>query len=112
MHGRDGNASISEKILVDWRRMSGVGRHLLACSNSYSHLPACYGGVNCIFWCQFLIAEGGACAALQLLRSQSINVVWGVSMGFGQLRRPETHVRNSRASFMFSLSLRLRPLFQ
>ena len=51
IQGMLNNAFLSEKILVDWRRMSGVGRHLLASSNSNLCLPACYGRVDCIFWC-------------------------------------------------------------
>ena len=106
------NACISEKILIDWRRMSGVGRHLLACSNSDFYLPACYDRVDCISWCQLSTAEGGACAPMQLSRSQSMLVVWGALLGIGQSARSKLHLRISRALRKSLLSLELLFLFQ
>ena len=92
MHGRVISAFISKKILVDWRRMSGVGRDLLACLSSNSNRLQRYDGQDCTFSCQLGTAEGGACAAMQLSRSQSMSVVWSVFMGIGLLAGPEMHV--------------------
>ena len=99
------SAFTSEKILIDWRRMSAVARHLLACSNSSFYLPPCYGGVDCICRRQFFTAEGCACAPMQLSRSQFMNVVWGALPGVGQSANPKTHLRIPRASCKSFLSI-------
>lgn len=84
MHGTVITESVSEKILDDWRRMSGVGCDLLTCLNSNFYCLKGYDRGDGINWCLPVTAEGGACAAMQLSRSQSMTVVWGVSMAIGQ----------------------------